>query len=357
MNWFWLNHFSIFRGKANLRMWLPDYEDTIRPRALGRFRDLLGAVIEHPAMLRYLDNEQNAAGRINENLARELMELHTLGVNGGYSQQDVQEMARVLTGVGVSIRLDTPNIRPELKGDYVRRGVFEFNPARHDYGSKTLLGQSLRSRGLGELHEALDRLAVHPSTARFITRKLAVYWLDDTPPANLLQRLSDTFLNSRGDIAQVLRTLFESPEFLATRRRKFKDPLRYVASAVRLAYDDKPVLNAGPLLGWLNRMGEPLFGRITPDGYALTEDAWGSPGQLTTRFEIAKGIGSGSAGLFRLEGAQPQDKAAFPQMSNALYFRAIRASLGASTLQALDQANSPQEWNMLLLASPEFMRR
>jgi len=148
MTWFWLNHFSVHQSKHNLRALVGDYEDAaIRPHALGKFRDLLGAVTLHPAMLRYLDNEQNAAGKLNENFARELMELHTLGVDAGYSQRDVQELARVLTGVGVNLGTSTPGLRKELQGYYVHRGLFEFNPARHDFGTKELLGAPIRAKG------------------------------------------------------------------------------------------------------------------------------------------------------------------------------------------------------------------
>jgi uncharacterized protein (DUF1800 family) len=285
------------------------------------------------------------------------MELHTLGVDGGYAQKDVQELARVLTGVGVSLAPGEPNLRRELQALYVRRGLFEFNPARHDFGDKTLLGQAIRSRGLAELDEALDRLARHPSTARFIARKLAVYWLADEPPAALVERMAQAFRTADGDIAATLRVLFNAPEFTQQGKRKFKDPMRYVVSAVRLAYDDKPILNAGPMLGWLARMGEPLYGRATPDGYPLQENAWASPGQMATRFEIARAIGSGNAGLFRADGPQPQERAAFPQLANPLYYQAIAASLGAQTRKALGEAASPQEWNTLLLSSPEMMQR
>lgn len=358
MNWFWLNHFSVAQSKRNLRAMVGDYEETaIRPHALGKFRDLLAAVVYHPAMLRYLDNEQNGIGHLNENLARELMELHTLGVDGGYSQRDVQELARVLTGVGVSLKPGNPSRKQALQAGYVRRGLFEFNPARHDFGAKQLLGQPLRGKGLAEVDEALDRLARHPSTARFISRKLAQFWLADEPPANLLDRMSQTFQRTDGDIADTLKTLLTSPEFAQGAGKKFKDPMRYVVSAVRLAYDDKTILNAGPILSWLNRMGEPLYGRSTPDGYALTEAAWASPGQMALRFEIAKAIGSGNAGLFKSEGPQPQERAAFPQLSNALYFQSIRKTLSAATRQALDQAASAAEWNTFLLASPEMMSR
>jgi len=147
MTWFWMNHFNVNLRKDNIRAMVGDYEENaIRPHALGRFRDLLGATLHHPAMLRYLDNAQNGANRINENYARELMELHTLGVGGGYSQADVQELARVLTGVGVSLQpadVPPPNVRPAVRADYVRKGLFEFNPNRHDYGPKTLLGHCI----------------------------------------------------------------------------------------------------------------------------------------------------------------------------------------------------------------------
>ncbi|MDB5848458.1 MAG: hypothetical protein JWP29_2210, partial [Rhodoferax sp.] len=363
MTWFWLNHFNVHEAKANLRAMVGDYEDTaIRPHALGKFRDLLGAVAHHPAMLRYLDNAQNAAGRINENYARELLELHTLGVGGGYSQQDVQEMARVLTGVGVSDKPEAPKLRRALQADYVRRGLFEFNPNRHDYGAKQLLGQPVRGRGLGELDDALDRLARHPASAHFISLKLARYWLADAPPPALVEQMAQTFLHSDGDIAATLQTLMTTPEFQGA-SRKFKDPVRYVVSAVRLAYGDAGapmVINTGPMLNWLNRMGEPLYGRATPDGYPLEASAWSSPGQMATRFEIARIIGSGNAGLFRAEGAPPPDRnerPAQPQLANALFDQAIRPSLGEPTRAALAQAKTPQEWNSFLLSSPEFMSR
>ena len=358
MTWFWMNHFNVFQFKANVRAMVGDYEENaIRPHALGRFRTLLGAVARHPAMLRYLDNAFNASNRINENYARELMELHTLGVDGGYTQRDVQELARILTGVGINLTGNTPNVRQDRLGEYVRRGVFEFNPNRHDYGDKVFLGQAMRGAGLAELDQALDRLARHPSTARFVSRKLATYLVADDPPAQLVERMAQTFQSSDGDIAAVLRVMFKSPEFRTSLGRKFKDPVHYVVSAVRLTYDEKPILNAQPVIGWLNRMGEGLYNRETPDGYPLTQSGWVSPGQMTTRFEIARAIGSGAAGLFKADGPQGAELAAFPQLSNALYFQAVRKTLGPATLKGLEQARSPQEWNTFLLSSPEFMNR
>ncbi len=358
MTWFWFDHFNVHQYKANLRAMVGDYEDrAIRPHALGHFRDLLRAVVYHPAMLIYLDNAQNAAGRINENFAREVMELHTLGVDGGYSQRDVQELARILTGVGVNLGSITPNVKRELQSQYLRDGLFEFNPNRHDYGDKQFLGQRVQGAGLKEVDEALDRLARLPSTARFISRKLATYFVSDDPPSALVERMAGEFERSDGDIAATLAALFASPEFAASLGGKFKDPIHYVVSAVRLAYDDKPILNAGPMINWLNRMAEPLHGRQTPDGYPMTSAAWASPGQMATRFEIAKAIGTGSAGLFRGEAPSTGERPAFPQLSNALFYGSLQPKLSKPTIEALDQANSPQEWNTFLLASPEFMNR
>jgi uncharacterized protein (DUF1800 family) len=358
MTWFWLNHFNVHQFKHNIRAMVGDYENNaIRPNALGKFKELLAATVYHPAMLRYLDNEQNSAGKINENYARELMELHTLGVDGGYSQRDVQELARVLTGVGVNLQTDNAKVRKDVQAFYVRRGLFEFNPNRHDFDAKQLLGQPVKSRGLAEVDEALGRLASHPATARFISRKLAQYWLADEPPAALVERMSQTFLQTDGDIADTLKTLLTSVEFADGKGRKFKDPMRYVISAVRLAYDDKPILNTGPILNWLSRMGEPLYGRATPDGYPMTEAAWASPGQMATRFEIAKTIGAGNAGLFKSDGPQPKERAAFPQLANALFYQSISKTLSDGTKKALDQAASAPEWNSFLLSSPEMMTR
>jgi uncharacterized protein (DUF1800 family) len=358
MTWFWMNHFNVFQYKSNIRVTLGDFEENaVRSNALGRFRDLLGATATHPAMLRYLDNDQNANQRINENYARELMELHTLGVDGGYTQRDVQELARVLTGVGVNDTKNTPKLKSEWTAKYVRRGTFEFNPARHDFGDKVILGRTIKGQGLAELDEALDMLAKHPSTATFVSRKLAQHFVADEPPATLVNRMAATFMKSDGDIAETLRTMFQSSEFNQSLGRKFKDPLHYVVSAVRLAYDNKVILNTAPMFNWINRMGQPLYGRQTPDGYPMIQSAWSSSGQMATRFEIARAVGTGSAGLFKSDAMPATERPAFPQLSNQLYFAGMKDALSEPTRAALDQAVSPQEWNMFLLSSPEFMNR
>jgi uncharacterized protein (DUF1800 family) len=357
MAWFWFNHFNVHPGKANLRAQVGDYFDTaIRPHALGRFRDLLAATLEHPAMLRYLDNADNAAGRINENYARELMELHTLGVGGGYAQHDVEELARILTGAGIEVRPENPKVKPELQRDLVRKGLFLFNPARHDYGDKVLLGHAIRGQGFAEIGQALDILSRHPATARNVSRAIATYLMGRPPTEALVDRLAAVFSRTDGEIAAVLNALVLTPEFTAGLGTGFKDPMRYVLSALRLAYDERVILNTGPVQGWLGRLGEGLFNRSTPDGYPLDAASWSGPGQLTTRFEIARQIGSGPAGLFKAPTPDVMEEPAFPLLQNGLYFNALAATLTEPTRAALGRAISPQDWNTLFLSSPEFMR-
>ena len=358
MTWFWLNHFNVFVPKDYVRLTAGDFtERAIRPRALGHFRDLVMATLKHPAMLQYLDNSQNAADHVNENYARELMELHTLGVNSGYTQSDVQELARVLSGVGIDTNHDPPKLKPEWQKLLVRDGLFEFNPARHDFGDRMLLGQRIRGGGFAEIEQAIDILVKQPACARFISWKLATYFVADDPPAKLVDAMARTFQHSDGDIAQVLRTMFESSEFAASLGRKFKDPMQYVVSAVRLAYDGDPIANVRPVVVWLNDQNEGLYAHVTPDGYALRESAWGSSGQMSRRFEIARAIGNGNAGLFNSENGAAAKTTGFPRLSSRLYYDCIEPYLSKTTLSALEQATSQQEWNTFLLASPEFNYR
>ncbi|GGC88159.1 DUF1800 domain-containing protein [Chelatococcus reniformis] len=356
MTWFWLNRFNVFIGKANVRASVGDYVDTaIRPHALGRFRDLLAATLQHPAMLRYLDNADNAAGRINENYARELMERHTMGVGSGYTQADVEQLARILTGVGISSRAEPPRLKLLMQEDLVRDGLFEFNPARHAYGPKVLLGRPIQSRGFAEVDEALDILSRHPATARNVGRALATYFVGDTPAEALVQKLAATFTRTDGDIAAVLDELFHAPEFaVAAAGGRFKDPVRFVFSALRLAYDTRVIRNPATVQSWLTRLGEGLFLRSTPDGYPLASAAWTGPGQMVTRFEVARQIGSGPANLFK-PAPESEAEPAFPLLQNRLYFTVLAGTLGERTQGVLARAVSPQDWNALFLASPEFM--
>lgn len=361
MVWFWMNHFSVFRYKAQLRWMVGDYEErAIRPYAMGNFRDLLAATLRHPAMLIYLDNAQNAANKINENYARELLELHTMGVNGGYTQQDVQELARILTGVGVNHDAKPMRVKPAWQALAIQDGAFQFNPARHDFGDKVLLGHRIAGRGFAEVDEALDLIVSQPATAHFICQKLAEAFVADDPPPALVARMAQSFRKSGGDIPSVLRTMFGSREFQASLGTKFKDPMHYVVSALRLAYDTptregRTFANVKPLNNMLNALGESLYGKLTPDGYGLREIDWSSAGQMSKRFEIAKWIGSGNAGLFDADGGTPVQVNGFPQLSNRLYFDAIEPGLSRQTREALSKAGSQWEWNAYLLSSPDFM--
>ena len=355
MTWFWFNHFNVAAEKSDLRVTVGDFEDkAIRPRALGKFGDLLKAVALHPAMLRYLDNDKNAVGRINENYAREILELHTLGVQSGYSQKDVEEMARVLTGLGVSVASGPPPLKSEHRALYVRVGLMEFNPDNHDFGDKVVLGHRISGGGLSEVDDVLDLLARQPATARNVSRKLALYFMDSAPQ-HVVDSMASTFLREDGDIAKVLAVLFRSSEFEASLKRKIKDPVHYVVSAVRLAYDGRIITNPAPLKAWTDALGQSLYGRDTPDGYALENAAWSGPGQLATLFDVAHQIGANSPNLFQ-KSASPPDVRAPPQLqAKILDGRDWR--LSDSTRAVLTQARTPIEWNALFLSSPEFLFR
>jgi uncharacterized protein (DUF1800 family) len=246
------------------------------------------------------------------------MELHTLGVGSGYAQSDVEALARVLTGVGIDLKPEDPKLKPELQSQLVREGTFEFNPARHDYGDKTFLGHQIKGRGFAEVDEALDILCRHPATATHLSRQIAIYFVADNPPQTLVQRMAQTFKATDGDIAAVLSTMVHAPEFMASLKpgTKFNDPLQYVLSAVRLAYDDKVIVNTLPIQNWLNRLAEGLFNHDTPDGYSMTSASWNGPGQMMIRFEIARQIRSGSSGLFKPDMPNAVDQPAFPLIQN-----------------------------------------
>ena len=269
----------------------------IRPHAMGRFEDLLVAVAHSPAMLVYLDNQQSigphsvAAARasanpdqkkatagLNENYARELMELHTLGVNGGYTQKDVVELAKVLTGWGAEGR---------------KQGYgFQFNERRHEPGTKLVLGHTIQANGEAEGEEMLHILAESPATARFLSTKLAIEFVSDTPPKPLVDRMTKAYLKTHGDIRQVLHTMFRSPEFWSREayRAKLKTPLEFEISSLRAS--DAAVENAAALAASLERMGMPLYGVQQPNGYPLKADPWLGAEALLSRMNFALALAS-----------------------------------------------------------------
>lgn len=336
---FWLNHFSVFQGKnVQMRYMLAEYENrVIRPRSLGRFRDLLGAVAKSPAMLMYLDNWQSAAepgrprteaprlaaarGRgLNENYGRELLELHTLGVDGGYGQDDVVNVARALTGwtflpqrpderqmeqlvagAGRGGRPGQRRVARAIERRLPEPGTFFFNPAVHDAGEKVVLGRSLRAgRGIADGEEVLDLLARHPATARHLATKLARRFVSDDPPGDLVDRAAETFLRTDGDIREVVRTIVTSPEFFsrAAFRAKVKTPFEVVVSALRgLDAAPDPSPRTAQLVATL---GQPVYGRQTPDGWPDVATEWMGTGAILARINFGTAIAAG-----RVPGATP----------------------------------------------------
>jgi uncharacterized protein (DUF1800 family) len=356
---FWFNHFNVYAGKGLDHLWVGAYErEAIRPYVFGRFRDLLGATAHHPAMLFYLDNWQNSApgGRgkrrgLNENYARELLELHTLGVDGGYTQDDVIAAARVFTGWTLG--------GPRRGG----RGGFHFDGARHDFGAKTFLGQAIDGDGKAEGEQVLDILARQPATARHISFKLAQYFVADDPPPELVVRLTQRYLGTDGDIRAVLTALFSDPVFRDRRYRanKFKTPYQYLVSAVRATGTtvNEPRLFAG----WLMQQGMPLYGCLTPNGYKDTETAWLNPDAMTRRINLATALASGRLSRAPSAGASIPQPVAFQTDAPApmpLDGKALAHTLGdrfsPGTRAALDAAPARLR-AALILGSPEFMRR
>ncbi len=293
---FWYNHFNVFAGKGACRVLVPSYErEAIRPYVFGKFRELVSATTRHPAMLFYLDNWLSvsptvpARGRrrgLNENYARELMELHTLGVEGGYTQQDVIEVARSFTGWTI---------------EGPRRPIFFFAPPLHDNGSKLIFGREIGEGGMREGEEVIDMLCRHPSTARFISTKLVRRFVSDDPPPALVDRVSRTFIGSDGDIRDMLRTIIRSEEFADSEHQKVKTPFEFLISALRAA--DARVQNPGAFVRILRRLGQPLYSAVPPTGYPDTGADWMSPGTLMTRLNIVTQLASG-----RLRGVSIPDR-------------------------------------------------
>jgi uncharacterized protein (DUF1800 family) len=298
---FWFNHFNVDARKGVDRFMLTSYErDVIRPHVFGKFRDLLEATAKSPAMLFYLDNWMStdpagphvpfAARRfpprvnakapkgLNENYGRELMELHTLGVDGGYTQKDVTEVARAFTGWTID--------RPR------QDGAFRFEPRLHDEGKKIVLGHVIDAGGMRDGEEVLDILAKHPSTARFIATKLVRHFVSDTPPPPLVDRVAARFRETGGDLREVMRTILTSPEFLSPEayHAKVKTPFEFVVSAVRAT--DADVSDARPLVQQIAQLGEPLYQCQPPTGYKDTADAWVNTGALVGRMNFGLALAS-----------------------------------------------------------------
>jgi uncharacterized protein (DUF1800 family) len=390
MTTFWFNHFNVFAGKGLDYLWIGAYEEqAIRPHALGRFRDLLGATAKHPAMLFYLDNWRNTApdspgsrGRfegINENYARELMELHTLGVNGGYSQQDVIALAHILTGWGI-VRREKPAgsgfWRPRWRfgaGEVRTRDGFFFDPSRHDFTAKRLLGETIPGNGINEGERALDLLARHPATARHLSYQLAQYFVADNPPPALVERMATRYRASDGAIRDVLETLFASPEFWDQRyyAAKFKTPYEFVVSAARAT--GVPVRNPRPLINTMAGLGMPLYGCQTPDGYKNTQDAWLNPEAMMMRLSFATALGAGrlplvrpvadfddddnAGGAIRPVGKPADDPAARPAPPDPAVLAMTLGDLFSSRTAAAVEAAPDKLRAPLILGSPEFMMR
>jgi uncharacterized protein (DUF1800 family) len=393
---FWFNHFNVFVGKGQVRLYLTEYErDVIRPHVLGRFRDLLGTTAHSPAMLFYLDNWQSTAaegaptsaesgarfrhdlanrrqpfGRpqfrrlppdhlrpdqpqppqtrrrgLNENYARELMELHTLGVDGGYTQKDVQEVARAFTGWTI----DAPR----------QGGSFRFAPAVHDDGEKIVLGHRIKPGG-GEKdgEKILDLLAKHPSTARFIATKLARRFVADDPPPPLVSRAADRFRQTDGDIREVMKTILTSPEFYANEsyRAKVKSPFEFVVSAVRAA--NVEVTTAVPLIAALRDLGMPLYGAQPPTGYPDRADAWVNTGALLNRMNFAVSLTGGQMrGLRQSTASRGVASANVEETRKNLIATALADDVSASTIETVARAKTAAQAVALILGSPEFQKR
>ncbi len=360
LTWFWCNHFSIsIRKSPMMRALVADFEErAVRPHVFGRFEDMLMATVRHPAMLAYLDNARNRAGQINENYGRELMELHTLGVGGNYTQEDVTALTRTLTGLGLKLTEGETHVSRKHRQAYVSDGLFQFHPARHDDGDKTLLGRRIRAGGMDEVEAVIRLLARHPSTARHLSRKLATYFVSDEPPAAVVDAMASTYLHEDGNLSAVLRTMLEHRAFQESLLEEdFKDPIRYVLGGVRLLYSeaDPPVLNASLLVRWLGMLGEQPFARDTPDGYPIRRADWQGSGQMAARFDVARQMSAGPPALFHGEEPPEDDELRVPTAGKKLYESVLSRHARPATREALAKARNPREWNELWLASPDFM--
>ena len=388
---FWFNHFNVDARKGAVKWMIADYERTaIRPHALGKFRDLLLATAQHPAMLFYLDNWMSTKadlvvrtgpqrGRqmgLNENYAREIMELHTLGVDGGYTQKDIIEVARAFTGWSID--------RPREQGSFI------FRAPAHDQGEKRMLGHVLLpGGGMEDGLRVIDILSRHPSTARFIATKLARRFVSDEPPPALVERAARTFRDTDGDIRRVMITIVSSPEFFSTQayRAKIKTPLEIVASSVR-ALDGELVLPAAAgirqpgggfsLAQQVGKLGEPLYQQQPPTGYPDVAEAWVNTGALLNRMNFALGLTANHVpgvrvDLARVVGVADRGRPervldvllgavlygqATPETRSVLVAQLDDPQITRATADDRGPANTDVEkLAALVLGSPEFQRR
>lgn len=355
----WENHFSVYSGKMPSREALVVWDrDAVRPHAFGKFRDLLGAVAHSPAMLYYLDNYLSASRGLNENYARELLELHTLGVDGGYTQHDVIEVARALTGWTYNSSSSNPS-------------AFVFRLERHDTGSKTVLGHILPAgRGVQDGEDVLDILARHPSTAHHIALKLARRLVSDEPPAALVERAAATFTRTDGDIREVVRTIVTSPEFFsrAAFRAKVKTPFELVVSARRAL--DAPADTTPATARLIAQLGQPTFGWQTPDGWPEAGGAWMNSGTIYKRIRFAGDLANGGdliawhnwttlSGLplnSQVDGVTHDVLGGCPQPATRDAMLAVQRDAAADT-SAGEGSKRLRALLGIAFASPEFQRR
>ena len=389
---FWTNHFNVFAGKGADRWLLPAYDrDTIRPYALSKFSTLLQATAQSPAMLFYLDNFQSVSPNannnrgpqmerrqqqqpqqqqrprrgINENYARELMELHTLGVDGGYTQKDVQEVARCFTGWTIFQPRGGAAAVNALRGEAARRtpGTFFFNHRTHDDGEKIVLGHKIAAGGgINDGLKVLDILAHHPSTAKFIATKLVRHFVSDTPPPALVERVAAAFKKSDGDIRETLKAIFFSNEFNSPEayRAKVKRPFELVISAIRTLGADT---NGGPgTHQWMARMGEPLYGFQTPNGYSDAAESWVNNGGLLERMNFgvalaANRVNGTKVDLTKVAGANADKGKMIDESVKTILAGELSAATRETLMKQLDQADSLTKVVGLILGTPEFQRQ
>ncbi len=349
---FWFNHFNVNLDKGADKNLLTTYErEAIRPHVLGRFEDLLLATAQSPAMLFYLDNWESAGPGtaksprkqgLNENYGRELMELHTLGVDGGYTQQDVTEVARCFTGWTIR--------QPQ------QAGTFDFNPRLHDTGEKHVLGETIPAGGgMSDGVRVIEILAHHPATARFISRSLAVRFVSDNPPETLITKMAKTFTSTDGDLLEVMKTLVRSPEFRdpATFGSKVKSPLELIASAIRAVNGDIDYSQA--LSDQLRQLGEPLYRKMEPTGYSNSGADWLNSASLLARMNFSLALVQNKIRGVTTEPVHDGEPAS---IAEAILF-APPSSATLSAIQAGLDPGKPQAVQVagLVLGSPEFQHR